>query len=86
MKRSRIINLIFLIVITLMIIPQTRQPIQVFINKGLAQFSPSVVKESNREVLTNYNWQLEDVEGQLLNFNESVQIYESKYKIFSKRT
>lgn len=54
-----------------MVIPQTRQPIQIFINKGIALFSPSVVKESNREVLANYNWQLEDIEGNDLNLNQS---------------
>ena len=54
-----------------MIIPQTRTAIQVFINKGLALFSPSVVKESKRERLLDYNWQLQDNQGKTINFVDS---------------
>jgi thiol-disulfide isomerase/thioredoxin len=63
-------NIIFLIVIALLIIPQTRQPIQILVHKGLAQFGPSIVKEKNREVLTNFDWELKDLNNGTINFND----------------
>lgn len=71
MKKSQIKNLIFIAVIALMIIPQTRKPIQVFLQKGLALISPSVVNENKREMVDSYNWRLQDLEGVQLNFNTS---------------
>ena len=70
-SKSRIRNTIFVVIIALMIIPQTRTPIQVFVNKGLALFSPSIVKESKRERILDYNWQLQDGEGKTINFIDS---------------
>lgn len=64
-------SIIFVIVILLMIIPQTRQPIQVFLNKGLALFSPSIIDEPEREKLTDYNWQLLNEDGQVYDFNDA---------------
>ena len=61
-------NLIFLVVIALLIIPQTRQPIQVLLNKGLALFGPSIIDSNERKVLSSYNWQLEDLEGKSFNY------------------
>lgn len=71
MKKSRIRNIIFVVIIALMIIPQTRTPIQVFIHKGLALISPSVVNESKRERILDYNWQLQDNQGKTINFIDS---------------
>ena len=71
MKKSQIKNLVFVVIIALMVIPQTRKPIQVFLQKGLAMFSPSVIKENKREIVDNYNWQLQDIEGNSINFNAS---------------
>jgi thiol-disulfide isomerase/thioredoxin len=56
------------VVIALLIIPQTRKPIQVFLNKGLTLFSPSIIDTEDRKVLDNYNWQLEDLEGNTFNY------------------
>jgi thiol-disulfide isomerase/thioredoxin len=64
-------NIIFVIVILLLIIPQTRQPIQVFLQRGLALFGPSIIDESEREVLTDYNWQLVNQSGEDYDFNEA---------------
>lgn len=64
-------NLIFLVVIAILIIPQTRKPIQVFLNKGLALFSPSVIDSEDRKVLDNYNWQLEDFDGNIFNYKST---------------
>lgn len=54
-----------------MIIPQTRKPIQTFIQKGIAMISPSVVKEDKRKVLDSYEWLLKDIDGIQINFNKS---------------
>jgi thiol-disulfide isomerase/thioredoxin len=64
-------NIIFVIVILLLIIPQTRQPIQIFLQKGLALFGPSIIDESDREVLTDYNWELVNQSGETYDFNEA---------------
>ncbi|ULC58690.1 TlpA family protein disulfide reductase [Flaviramulus sp. BrNp1-15] len=68
--KSQIKNIIFLVVIALLIIPQTRQPIQVLLHKGLAVFSPSTVNESKQITITNYNWKLKDENSHILNFEE----------------
>jgi thiol-disulfide isomerase/thioredoxin len=67
-SKSQRKNLIFLVVIVLLIIPQTRKPIQVLLNKGLALFSPSVINSEDRKVLDTYNWQLEDIDGNVFNY------------------
>lgn len=65
-------NIIFFIVIALLIIPQTRQPIQVFIQKGLAMISPSEISADKRETLTSYdNWNLVDSNGQAFDFKQA---------------
>ena len=69
-KKVSIKNIIFLVIILLLIIPQTRQPIQVLLHKGFALFSPSIENESNRVEVSSYNWELEDLNGNTFNFNE----------------
>ena len=69
--RSQIKNGVLLVLIALLIIPQTRKPIQVFLQKGLALISPSVVNENKRETLDTYNWQLQEINGDLVSFNAS---------------
>lgn len=73
MKRPKLntSNILFLIVIILLIIPQTRQPIQVFLHKGLALFGPSIVEEGKREKIINYNWTLTSSSGETIDFNEA---------------
>ncbi|WP_191860151.1 TlpA family protein disulfide reductase [Hanstruepera ponticola] len=72
MKTSKIklSNVIFLVVILLLIIPQTRQPIQVFIQKGFAMISPSKTEESAQKQLSDYQWELVDQDGNILNFKD----------------
>ena len=70
-SKSQRSNIIFLVIILVMIIPQTRQPIQIFLQKGLAMISPSVIKSENRVTLTDYNWQLVDENGRPYNFNDA---------------
>jgi len=70
-SKSQISNLIFLVVIAILIIPQTRKPIQVFLNKGFALISPNIEKKENQKTLRTYEWQLKDENGNIFNF-ESV--------------
>ena len=67
-SKSRRSNLIFLAVIALLIIPQTRKPIQVLLNKGFALFGPSIIDSEDRKILDSYNWQLEDIDGKIFDF------------------
>lgn len=63
-------NILFVLVIILMIIPQTRTPIQIALNRIFA-FSPSEISEEKREVLSNYDWKLNKLEGGTTNFSET---------------
>lgn len=59
-------NILFLLIIILLIIPQTRKPIQVQINR-IFSFSPSKVSEGERKITNDYNWKLKEVEGGVTN-------------------
>lgn len=69
--KSKRNNIIFLVVIALLIIPQTRHPIQIVLHKGLALFGPSIVDENERKAIINYNWELNNLNGGAFNFNEA---------------
>lgn len=62
-------NIIIIVIILAMIIPQTRKPIQIFVNK-LISFAPSVNDEDDREKIADYNWVLENVRGKRVEFSE----------------
>lgn len=70
-SKSQRNNIIFLVIILLMLIPQTRQPIQIFLQKGLAMISPSVIKEDKRLTLTDYDWRLVNEHGTPYNFKDA---------------
>lgn len=63
-------NLIFLVVISLLLIPQTGMPIKVLMNRLMA-FSPSEVIVEEAKILENYNWDLTSLNGDQLNFSQS---------------
>tara|TARA_R110002049_G_scaffold99023_7_gene241034 strand:- start:67 stop:627 length:561 start_codon:yes stop_codon:yes gene_type:complete len=62
-------NLIFIVFIVLLFIPQTSLPIKVFVNR-LISFSPSEVNKEKRTTLSNYDWNFQTLEG--VNTNLSV--------------
>ncbi|MBC2845918.1 TlpA family protein disulfide reductase [Winogradskyella flava] len=65
-------NIIFLIIIALLIIPQTRQPIQVLLHKGLSYINQSsLIEDGDRVELRNSNWSLKSDNGTVLEFNET---------------
>ncbi|WP_248723643.1 TlpA disulfide reductase family protein [Seonamhaeicola sp. ML3] len=68
LKKPKFRDVLFLIVVALLIIPQTRKPIQVFLNKGLALISPSVLSEENQGHIAGYSWSLVQENGENFNF------------------
>lgn len=58
------------IMILLFLIPQTRKPIQVAVNRLFAG-SPEEVAEEKRERLNNYSWRLHKLDGSTANFAEA---------------
>jgi len=69
--KSRLKNIAFLLVVGLLLIPQTRQPIQIILNRGLALFGPSTIEVSEQVMLSNYDWDLKDASGNIFHFKET---------------
>ncbi len=63
-------NILFILFILLLLVPQTRKPIQVALNRLIA-FSPSEIAEEKRERLEDYSWRLKDLGGQMHYFGEN---------------
>ena len=70
-SKSQKNNLIFLVIIALLIIPQTRQPIQVFLHKGLSLIGPSVINPEDRINIDNISWKLEDLNGNTFDYSST---------------
>ena len=65
-------NIIFLIIIAIFIIPQTRQPIQILLHKGLSYINQSSVIDKEDRVKVPYgNWKLKSDVNSVLDFKES---------------
>ena len=63
-------NLLFGAFILLMIVPQTRMPIQVFIQRFIS-FSPSEINKEDRTILKEYDWNLASLNSEKLNLSQS---------------
>lgn len=63
-------NILFGLVILLLIIPQTRMPIQVFVQRTIA-FSPSTISEEKRETLNDYSWNLRELNANTSNLSDA---------------
>ena len=70
-SKSKISNIIFFVIISLLLIPQTRKPIQVTLQKGLALFSPAIKNKSEQKRFNDYNWSLKTADNQLFNFKST---------------
>lgn len=70
-NKSKLFNIAIVVVIALLIIPQTSKPIKVGIHKVLGMFSPSEISEKDREVLKDYNWELTNLKGESYDLNEA---------------
>lgn len=64
-------NILFGLFIVLMIIPQSRQFIQIQLQKGLSLFSPSIEDEDERIQLQTYQWTLQDTSGDVYDFSSA---------------
>ncbi|MDP5082326.1 MAG: TlpA family protein disulfide reductase, partial [Winogradskyella sp.] len=65
-------NIIFLVIITILIIPQTRQPIQVLFHKGLSYINQSsLIDSSERNVVSYSTWKLISDENDTIDFENT---------------
>jgi len=71
LRKPKKSDVILLIVIALLIIPQTRQPIQIALHSVLSKFGPSVIDKEDREKVSYSIWELRDLEGNELNFADT---------------
>lgn len=62
-------NIIIIVLVLAMVIPQTRKPIQIFVNK-LISFAPSINDEEDRVKISDYNWVLESNRGKRTEFSQ----------------
>lgn len=65
-------NILFLVIVAILIIPQTRQPIQVLLHKGLSYINQStLIDKTDREVVVYSNWRLQSDSNTTLDFKET---------------
>ena len=62
--------MLFIALIALLIIPQTRVPIQVFVTR-LISFSPSETDKEDQELLSSFNWELTSIDDVPINMSSS---------------
>jgi thiol-disulfide isomerase/thioredoxin len=70
-NKSTIKNIVYVIIIVLLIIPKTRQQIQIGLQTVIAKLSPSIEKADDAELVSGYNWKLIGLEGNTYNFNKA---------------
>ncbi len=63
-------TILMVLVIILLIVPQTGTPIKVALHK-LISFSPSALDLEDQTQVTNYNWPLKTLDGEQINFSQS---------------
>ncbi len=72
-------NILSFLVIVILIMPQTRKPIQIQVQKLIAKMLPSVLDKEDRETLSNINWRLTDLNGEHFQLNQT----QGKVKVIS---
>ncbi|WP_375239992.1 TlpA family protein disulfide reductase [Aurantibacter sp.] len=70
-------NIISILIVLILVIPQTRQPLQLQVQKLISQFSPSF--ETELQTVETLDFKLKDLKGNNYNFNET----EHRVKIIS---
>lgn len=68
--KKNLSTVLLFVMLALLLIPQTGTPIRVFFNRLIA-FSPSIINEDKRAIVTDYHWPLATLEGEELNFLQS---------------
>lgn len=69
-RKPKLSDVIFLVIIVVLIIPQTRKPVQIKLHQLLAKIGPSIKSPENRKVITFDSWPLIDIEGNAHNFED----------------
>ena len=64
-------DILFLILLVLMIVPQTRQPIQIAFHSVMSLFSPSVINHRQQKKILYEPWKLKDLEGNEFDFSNT---------------
>ena len=64
-------TIVFLIIIALLLIPQTRQPIQIALHSLLSKINPSTVSIENRKLISYSTWKLKSLDGDELDFEST---------------
>ncbi|REE25127.1 thiol-disulfide isomerase/thioredoxin [Winogradskyella pacifica] len=68
--KNRIYNVLAILLIILFVIPQTREPIQVFFHKGFSYINTAtLIDKVERKTVSNLNWNLVSDTGNRLDFN-----------------
>jgi thiol-disulfide isomerase/thioredoxin len=71
-KRINLQNIVFAIIIILLIIPQTRQSLQVILHKGLSYINQSTLIDRNeRNHVTYSDWNLKSDTDTIINFKDT---------------
>lgn len=71
LRKPKKSDIIFLVIIMLLIIPQTRQPIQIALHSVLSKFGPSVIDKEDQKKVSYASWKLRDLEGNELNYQDT---------------
>ncbi len=69
-SKKNISNLIFVILLILFFIPNTRGMMQIFLTR-IFSFSPGVVNVDERTKITSYDWKLHGVNTESINFDSA---------------
>ena len=71
-KKGRISNIIFIVILLLFFIPQTREPIQIWLHKGLSFINQSsLIDKEERVNVSDANWELESENNVRLNLKDT---------------
>ena len=68
LNRKKISNLIFIIILILFFIPNTRGMMQIFLTR-IFSFSPGTIAVEERVKVASYDWKLHGVNTESMNFN-----------------
>jgi len=71
LRKPKKSDIVLLVVIAMLIIPQTRQPIQIALHSVLSKFGPSVIEKEDQKKVSYTSWKLRDLEGNELNYQDT---------------
>ncbi|MFG6687190.1 TlpA family protein disulfide reductase [Mariniflexile sp. HNIBRBA6329] len=69
--KPKLKNIVFFILVAVLIIPQTRKPIQVLLHKAIAFVRPVSVNDEKLTKINNYIWKLTDKDNSIFDFEDT---------------